>query len=85
MQKYSQTKAMLAIAKASLRSIMRSPSAVVFTLAFPLIFILVFGCSIFMTVHFCPMCDGVDANVRPMLQTPSGFTAKNATFTQFNK
>ena len=34
---------MFAIAKASLRSIMRSPSAVVFSLAFPLIFIIVFG------------------------------------------
>ncbi|WP_316796727.1 ABC transporter permease [Pedobacter agri] len=43
MQKYSNTKATLALAKASFRSIMRSPSAVVFTLAFPLIFILVFG------------------------------------------
>lgn len=31
------------MAKASFRSIIRSPSAVVFTLAFPLIFILVFG------------------------------------------
>ncbi|HKG06276.1 MAG TPA: ABC transporter permease [Pedobacter sp.] len=40
---YSNTKATLALAKASFRSIMRSPSAVVFTLAFPLIFILVFG------------------------------------------
>ena len=40
---YSQSRAMLAIARASFRSIMRSPSAVVFTLAFPLIFILVFG------------------------------------------
>jgi ABC-2 type transport system permease protein len=40
---YSQFRAMLAIAKASFRSITRSPSAVVFTLAFPLIFILVFG------------------------------------------
>jgi ABC-2 type transport system permease protein len=40
---YSNTKATLAIAKASFRSIIRSPSAVVFTLAFPLIFILVFG------------------------------------------
>lgn len=40
---YSHTKATLALAKASFRSIMRSPSAVVFTLAFPLIFILVFG------------------------------------------
>ncbi|GAB2684573.1 ABC transporter permease [Mucilaginibacter koreensis] len=40
---YSDFKATLAIAKASFRSITRSPSAVVFTLAFPLIFILVFG------------------------------------------
>lgn len=42
-QSYSQLRAMLAITKASLRSILRSPSAVVFTLLFPLIFILVFG------------------------------------------
>jgi hypothetical protein len=34
---------MFAIARASFRSITRSPSAVVFTLAFPLVFILVFG------------------------------------------
>lgn len=40
---FSNTRATLALAKASFRSIMRSPSAVVFTLAFPLIFILVFG------------------------------------------
>ena len=40
---YNHTKATLALAKASFRSIMRSPSAVVFTLAFPLVFILVFG------------------------------------------
>lgn len=40
---YSNTKATLAIAKASFRSIMRSPSAVVFSLAFPLIFIVVFA------------------------------------------
>lgn len=34
---------MLAVTRASLRSIMRSPSAVVFSIAFPLIFIVVFG------------------------------------------
>lgn len=34
---------MLAITKASLRAILRSPSAVVFSFAFPLIFILIFG------------------------------------------
>ena len=41
--KYSQLKAMLAITKGSLKAILRSPSAVVFSIAFPLIFILVFG------------------------------------------
>jgi ABC-2 type transport system permease protein len=43
MEKYSQAKAMLAITKASLRAIFRSPSAVVFSFVFPFIFILVFG------------------------------------------
>lgn len=42
-QPYSQIRAMLAITKGSFRSIFRSPSAVVFSFAFPLIFILVFG------------------------------------------
>ena len=40
---YSQLKAMLAISKASLRGQFRSPSAVLFSFAFPFIFILVFG------------------------------------------
>lgn len=43
MKKYSQVQAMLAITKASLRSIFRSPSSVVFGFAFPFVFILVFG------------------------------------------
>ncbi len=42
-QEYSQIKAMLSITKGSLRSIFRSPSAVIFSIAFPLIFILIFG------------------------------------------
>jgi ABC-2 type transport system permease protein len=42
-QNYSNTRATLAIAKASFRSIIRSPSAVVFSLAFPLVFIVVFA------------------------------------------
>ena len=41
--KYNQMKAMMAIAKASLSSIFRSPSAVIFSFLFPIIFILVFG------------------------------------------
>lgn len=40
---YSQARAMAAITKGSLRAIFRSPSAVIFSIAFPLIFILVFG------------------------------------------
>lgn len=40
---YSQLKAMLAVSQASLIAIFRSPSAVAFSFAFPLIFILVFG------------------------------------------
>ena len=43
MNKYSQLTAMLAITRASLRAIFRSPSAVIFSFVFPFIFILVFG------------------------------------------
>ena len=43
MHQYSQVRAMLAITKASLRAIFRSPSAVIFSFVFPFIFILVFG------------------------------------------
>lgn len=41
--KYNQFKAMLAITKGSLIATFRSPSAVIFSIGFPLIFILVFG------------------------------------------
>lgn len=40
---YSQFRAMMAVCRGSLRSIFRSPSAVVFSVGFPLVFILVFG------------------------------------------
>ncbi len=40
---YSQVRAMLAITRASFTSLLRSPSAIVFSVLFPLIFILVFG------------------------------------------
>lgn len=43
MTTYNNTRATLAIAKASLRSTFRSPSAVVFSLLFPLIFIVIFA------------------------------------------
>lgn len=58
---YSNTRATLAIAKASFRSILRSPSAVVFSLAFPLIFIVVFanigGSAITADVGVAKTCD----------------------------
>jgi ABC-2 type transport system permease protein len=40
---YSQLRAMMAITKFSLKAVFRSPSAVIFSFVFPLIFILVFG------------------------------------------
>ncbi len=40
---YSQLRATLSITKGSLRSIVRNPSSIIFTLLFPLIFIVVFG------------------------------------------
>ena len=43
MAQYSNARAMRSLIKASLQSILKSPSAIIFTIAFPLIFILVFG------------------------------------------
>ena len=60
-KKYSNTRATLAMAVASFRSIIRSPSAVVFSLAFPLIFIVVFasigGSAVKVDVGVAPTCD----------------------------
>ena len=62
---YNQWRAMLAITRASLRSMTRSPSAVVFSLAFPLVFIVVFGFiksnTIQLDVSFAP---GTDTTVQ---------------------
>src|ERR1700742_3002193 len=61
MKSYSNFRATLAIAKASFRSIIRSPSAVVFSLAFPLIFITVFanigGNAVSVDVGVAKTCD----------------------------
>lgn len=40
---YNQFRAMMAISKGSLRAILRSPSAIVFSFIFPFLFIMVFG------------------------------------------
>jgi ABC-2 type transport system permease protein len=42
-QPYSQAKATIAIAKASFKALLRSPSAIVFSAVFPFVFILIFG------------------------------------------
>ncbi len=42
-EQYSQRKALWAITKASFRAIFRNPSAIVFSILFPIVFILVFG------------------------------------------
>jgi ABC-2 type transport system permease protein len=42
-QPYNQLRAMLAVTKASFRAMLRSPSSIVFSIFFPLIFIVVFG------------------------------------------
>jgi ABC-2 type transport system permease protein len=61
MKKYNNTRATMAIAVASFRSIIRSPSAVVFSLAFPLIFIVVFanigGSAVSVEVGVAKTCD----------------------------
>lgn len=42
-QPYSQFKAMLAVTRASLQAMFRSPNAILFSIFFPMVFILVFG------------------------------------------
>lgn len=42
-QQYSNIRALFAITRASLQSTLKSPSAIVFSIAFPMVFILVFG------------------------------------------
>ncbi|QKJ28322.1 ABC transporter permease [Mucilaginibacter mali] len=71
---YSNLRATLAIAKASLRSILRSPSAVVFTLAFPLIFIVVFanigGSGVSVDVGVAKTCDTTNEVYKALKKNP---------------
>src|SRR4030095_10796008 len=61
-KKYSQRRAMFAITRASFRATLRSPSAVIFTLVFPLVFIVVFG-------FIRPGNISIDAGVQPGCDT----------------
>ncbi len=73
-KQYSNLKATLAIAKAAFRSITRSPSAVVFSLAFPLIFILVFGFigggGVSVDVGIAPSSDTSNVIYKALAKTP---------------
>jgi ABC-2 type transport system permease protein len=82
---YSNTRATLAIAKASFRSILRSPSAVVFSLVFPLIFIVVFanigGSGVSVDVGVAKDCDTSNA-VYQVLKKNAMFNLINDQSTQ---
>ena len=65
---------MLAISKASFRAIFRSPSAVIFSFAFPLIFILVFG-----------FIGGGSPTVRIGFTKTTDTTQRNAVYQQLTK
>ena len=73
--KYNQLKAMMAIAKASLSSIFRSPSAVIFSFLFPIIFILVFGflssSSPVIKIVFDPSSSNNNELYQQLIQKPS--------------
>ncbi|WP_454803873.1 ABC transporter permease [Mucilaginibacter phyllosphaerae] len=88
-QKYNNTRATLAIAKASFRSILRSPSAVVFSLAFPLIFIVVFanigGGGMSINVGVAKGADTLNPVYKVLAQNKIIHLIKNQTTDEMNK
>jgi len=78
MQKYSQTKGMLAIVKASLLGQLRSPMALVFGFIFPFLFILIFGTSSkgipAVKVAFDPSTDTTALLYKAIVNAPSIIT-----------
>ncbi|RFM26301.1 ABC transporter permease [Deminuibacter soli] len=79
---YSQLRAMLAITKGSVRSIFRSPSAVFFSLGFPLVFILVFGFlgkggGVSLDIAFARQTDTTN-EIYQKIKYQSGFRVKEA-------
>lgn len=72
---YSQFRAMLAITRGSLKAIFRSPSAVAFSLFFPLVFIVVFGfigsgSRVNLRVAFDPQGDTLNVIYEQLKNTP---------------
>ena len=74
-RKYSHSRAMLAITKASLLTIFRSPQAVTFSLVFPIIMIVIFGSlggnnSVMLDLAFAPNSDTNNAVYHAIQSTP---------------
>ncbi|HTD42318.1 MAG TPA: hypothetical protein VK671_16925, partial [Mucilaginibacter sp.] len=86
---YSNTRATLAIAKASFRSILRSPSAVVFSLVFPLIFIVVFanigGSGVTVDVGIAKTCDTTNPVYKILQKNKMMNLIKNQPTDEMNK
>jgi ABC-2 type transport system permease protein len=79
----------MAIASASLRSILRSPSAVVFSLAFPLIFIVVFanlgGSPVRVDVGVAKTCDTVNPIYQALKRTAVINLVRNQSTRELNQ
>jgi len=86
---YSQLRAMKAIAVASFRSIIRNPSAVVFSIAFPLVFIVAFGFingnSIKMEVGIDPQSDTTGTIYHSFINSPNVELKKQFTAAELNE
>jgi ABC-2 type transport system permease protein len=81
MKQYSQTRAMLAVIKASLKGQLRSPMSLVFGFFFPFLFILIFGTSNrsmpAVKVAFSQKTDTASALYKAIVSVPSIITVKD--------
>lgn len=88
-KKYSQIRAMKAIAIASFRSIIRNPSAVIFSIAFPLVFIVAFGFingnSIKMEVGIDPESDTTGTIYHSFISSPGIALKQNLSTVELNE
>ena len=88
-KKYSQIRAMKAIAIASFRSIIRNPSAVIFSIAFPLVFIVAFGFingnSIKMEVGIDPGSDTTGTIYHSFISSPGIALKQNLSTVELNE
>lgn len=84
--KYNQLRAMLAISRASFSAIIKNPSAVIFSLIFPLVFIIVFGFikgnSIRLEVGLGPACDTTSIIFTAFSKLPNVDIERNKSFSE---